>query len=231
MRLILNLVALGLLAGAVGWGWHEARQPGRMPLREIRFQGLVHTDADKALEVVAIPKETNLLRIRPDDVRERMLEHLPWLRDVDVRRLYPDALAITVMEKTPVCMGRDRDGRVMLMDEYGTPIKPLEAGDPLQPPLVTPHGSRDDEGARVVALVNLLGRHPWLKPRISDANGLPGGRWVLNTREGVRLLLPPEGDAALEVLKQLQEKYQLLDRRIRQVDLRISGKAAVRPLI
>ena len=57
---------------------------------------------------------------------------------------------------------------------------------------------------------------------------MPGGRWTLYTKQGVKVLLSKRTDQELALLKRLQEQYAVLDRKIRQVELRIPGRAMVR---
>ncbi|MBF0590191.1 MAG: cell division protein FtsQ/DivIB [Magnetococcales bacterium] len=95
------------------------------------------------------------------------------------------------------------------------------------PMVVTNEWSKDGP-AKVVWLMNLLGRHPWLKDRITEAIGYAGNRWVLYTNRGVKLLLSNDADRELKFLSRLQKRYAILDRTVRQVELRIPGKAAVR---
>ncbi|MBF0284812.1 MAG: FtsQ-type POTRA domain-containing protein [Magnetococcales bacterium] len=226
-RLLLSLFGL-LLLGAAGYGgWTQAVKPGRFPLEELRVRGATRTGLEPIKEAMAAPLGSNLLAIDLKGARERLLA-LPWVRRVEVDRIFPDALAVSVVEKQPVCLALVGE-TLVLLDEYGQTIKPLEKGDPVLAPIVRP--PEGEEGPEeVVALLNLLARQAWLKEYISEARGLAGGRWVLTTRRGIRLLLPPQPEASLELLARLQAKHNLLDRPLRQVDLRIPRRVAVRPL-
>ncbi|MBF0426082.1 MAG: FtsQ-type POTRA domain-containing protein [Magnetococcales bacterium] len=214
----------------MAYGWREARQPGRFQLQEIRLLGRVHTHEKvilDALREIGIVQGSNLLRIDPRQVLERMAA-LPWIRKVRVERVYPNVLTIAMVEKVAVCMGRQGE-QITLIDEYGKPIKAMEKGDPLRMPVVF---RRETvlESETVVALMNLLGRHPWLREQLSEAISIPGDRWIMYTKRGVRILFSQRAEAEMNLLRQLQDRYRILDRRIRQVDMRVSGLVAVRPL-
>ncbi len=206
-------------------GWREANKPGWFPLQEMRISGLANTTVVQATEVVGIEKGVNLLGVEPRSVKSRM-ETLPWVRSVHVKRQFPSTLIVRVVEKVAVGMVREKD-RLFLVDEYGAIIKPLEKTDPLMLPIIV-SAPGEEKAAQVVWLINLLSKHAWLKGRISEAVGLPGGRWALYTKQGVKLLLSQQTDQGLELLRRLQEQFAVLDRKIRQVELRIPGKAMVR---
>lgn len=215
---------MGLLTACVV-GWHEANKPGRFPLQEMRLSGLVNTSVEQTNEAVGAEKGVNLLHIDPRTVKIR-LESLPWIRSVHVKRQFPSTLIVRVVERVAVGMVREKD-RLFLVDEYGVPIKPLEKTDPLMLPIIV-SAPGEEKAAQVVWLINLLSRHAWLKDHISEAVGLPGGRWTLYTKQGIKLLLSQRTDQELELLRRLQEQFAVLDRKIRQVELRIPGKAMVR---
>lgn len=226
-----RLASLGIfLIGVVFLGvqlWAEARKPGRFPLREVRMVGVVHTSMDQVWKLIGVGKGINLLRIDPREIKKQ-LSTLPWVRSVRVKRLLPATLVIQLVEKVAVCLGREGD-RLIILDEYGTVIKPLAQGDPLVLPVVTVLNGKE-KSTRVVRILNLLGRHPWLRQRVSEAVEFVDNQLTLFTRRGVRILLSERADNELQLLKRLQEQFKILDRRIRQVELRIAGRAAVRPV-
>lgn len=221
-----SLVVLTLLVGLAVAGWWEVGKPGYLPLREVFFQGVHHTQASEAMTALSTPTGTNLLTVDLPELRKR-IETLPWVRRAKVTRVFPDAMVVHVEEKRPVGIGREGE-RLLLLDEYGEAIKPLSKKDPLIFPVITP-STWDSEGAgEVIRLINWLNRHSWLQGRLSEAVSLSGDRWVLYTRRGIRILLAPTNDG-LESLKRMQDQFKILDRKIRQVDLRIPGRAIVKP--
>lgn len=226
VRNLLTLLVMALMVASGWFGWQQARQAGRFPLRDVQLLGLVHTSPGQVQAVLGFEKGVNILTVDPEEVQSKMLT-LPWMRKVAVDRILPDRLLITVEEKNAVATGRNGDNLVVL-DEYGTVIKPLSPGDPLQPPIIS-FTRGEGASSEVVRFLNLLSRHPWLKGRLSEAVSLSAERWVLYTQEGVRILLSKQGDQALETLRRLQDQHKILDRNIQQVDLRVSGRVAIRP--
>ncbi|HIJ85712.1 MAG TPA: FtsQ-type POTRA domain-containing protein [Magnetococcales bacterium] len=223
--MLLILGGILLFVGTSSLGWWVASQPGRFALNRIQLEGLVQTKKSAAMGVLGVAGGDNLLWIDPRGVKER-LQQLPWIRSVWVRRIFPDTLSVQVVEKVPVCMGVVHE-RLFILDEYGQPIKPFAIGDALLLPVVRPAANKDS-AREVVWMINLLDRYPGLKEIISEAVGFPGKRWALITNRGVKLLISENAEQELELLMKLQKKYKILDRKIRQVELRIPGRASVR---
>ncbi|OSM07056.1 cell division protein FtsQ/DivIB [Magnetofaba australis] len=218
-----------VLAAAAVFGWQAAHAPGRFPLQEIRIEGALHTDVEATVSALGIDKARNMLRIDPIALRTALLER-PWVKEAQVSRRFPSTLDINLTEKRALCMSREGE-TLYLLDEAGRRIKAAEPGDPLILPVITDDFSAPNERPeRVTQFMTALEERPWLKTRLSEVTALPGGRWVLYTREGVRLLLSNRLESELKLLNALQNRYRILDRRIRQVDLRVAGRAAVRPL-
>ncbi len=207
-------------------GFLELKKPGRFPLRQIHLDGVVNSDVEETLAIINVEKGVNLFTIDLDGVKKNLLT-LPWMRTVQVKRVFPDSLSITIKEKVAVCMGKD-DERLSLLDEYGLVIKEVEARDPLVFPVVATTGRREERPEKAVWIINLLGRHPWLKEKVSEAIGYAGNRWVLYTDKGIKIILSGNADHELELLMRLQKRYDILNRRVRQVELRIPGRVAVR---
>ena len=225
LRKQIGVVLLVVLLLAAVMGWKEAKKPGRFPLQEVVLLGVKHAQIVQTLPTIGVDKGVNIWEIDLQKVHDR-IESLPWVRSVRLKRLLPSTLVIRVMEKVAVSMSKE-DDQLVLLDEYGMVIKPLEANDTLIAPVIIP-ARGDEPAAKVVWLTNLLAKHAWLRGRISEAVGLPGGRWTLYTKRGVKLLFSKHTDQEMELLKRLQEQYTILDRKIRQVELRIPGRVAVR---
>ncbi|MBF0180828.1 MAG: FtsQ-type POTRA domain-containing protein [Magnetococcales bacterium] len=224
-----KLLTTALLAGLclLAWqGWEMLKLADLFPLQKIHVRGLVNTSRKDAFLAMETPKGTNLLSIDPEKIRSRLLS-LPWIHSVQVKRVFPGTLTISLTEKNAACLGRMGE-RLMVMDEYGKPIKPFEVGDPLLLPVITPLPG-PHQAANVVWIVNLLDKHAWIKDRISEAVGQAGGRWDLYTKKGVKLLLSNRGDQELALLHRMQKHYKILDLRVRQIELRIANRVAVRP--
>ncbi|MBF0124062.1 MAG: FtsQ-type POTRA domain-containing protein [Magnetococcales bacterium] len=225
-RWIKRLLVLVLVVGVLV-GWREAFRPGYFPVKGIRLHGVVNTAENEVISALQVPDDINILTLNPGKLREQLLEALPWVRQARVERLLPSTLIVKLEEKVPVCLTR-RGDQLWLLDEYGQPIKELRPTDPYLQPIVYMVGG-DIRAESVVRIMNLLGRHPWLRQQVAEVAFLPGERWAMYTRSGLKVLFSPAVESELLLLKRLQKKYRMLDRQIRQVDLRVAGLIAVRP--
>jgi cell division protein FtsQ len=93
----------------------------RLPPDQIRF-------------LAQIPEHSNLFSTRVSEIKHRILRD-KWVKDLAVRRMLPDKLAIFVTEYKPVAIvSLDR---LYFVDDEGTIFKEVEAGDPKDYPVLT----------------------------------------------------------------------------------------------
>ena len=110
--LMLAASAVLLVAGAV---W-LVRVPS-LPVRQVSFvEPLEHTRRLEIEQVLPASIKGNFFSINLDAVRASM-EQLPWVRKVEVRRVWPSRLEISVEEHRPAA--RWGDARGELVNSYG----------------------------------------------------------------------------------------------------------------
>jgi cell division protein FtsQ len=152
------------------------------------------------------------------------LEWLASVKSASVRKVYPNKVIVSIVEKVPVVRWRVGDV-TWLIDAEGDRIG-TDVGSYTELPLVVGHGAADD----AVAMVRVLGRHPQLMDGLAALSRIGDRRWDLIYRDGLRVQLPETGVAqALDRLDMYQRDYQLLDRDVTQVDLRVAGFVALKP--
>ncbi len=152
---------------------------------------------------------------------------LQWLRAVQsakVRKVYPDRIIVDITEKTPVA--RWRLGTVTwLIDARGERIGTDRASYP-DLPLIVGQGAADD----TAIMMRLLNRFPALKTGLVALSRISDRRWDLIYKSGLRVQLPETGTAeALGRLDQYQTEYQLLERDVLRIDLRVEGLVTLKP--
>lgn len=176
---LLVLMVVGLLA----WGAHQLRDPRVMPVRVVGVDGEIHHLDRGALETaVAEAVDGSFFGIDLDQVRHRV-EQLPWIESASVRRLWPDALRVKVVEQVPLAYWGS-DGLVSQRGEVFRPeqLPKLDglavlAGDDASAARIT----REFLSMRTLLETAGLGlRHVWVDARQA---------WRLETDEGVKLNL------------------------------------------
>jgi cell division protein FtsQ len=110
--LILSTTAAAL-AGALVW---LARVPS-LPLRQVVFaQELLHTRRGEIEQVLPGVLKGNFFSVNLEEVRGE-LERLPWVRKVELRRVWPARLEVKVEEHRPAA--RWGEGRDELVNTFG----------------------------------------------------------------------------------------------------------------
>lgn len=152
---------------------------------------------------------------------------LKWLRAVKsatVKKVYPNSVIVDIVEKEPVV--RWRVGNVTwLLDERGDRIG-TDVASFTDLPLVIGDGASDD----AVPMARLLARHPKLQDGLAAMSRIGDRRWDLIYRNGLRVQLPEIGVAqALDQIDAYQAGYQLMDRDVNVIDLRVAGLVTLVP--
>jgi cell division protein FtsQ len=104
LRAALIMASGLLLAGVIGWLWATLTDPKVLPIKRLEVEGhFAHVD-EQALRAAVTPYlKGNLLTA---DVRQvqRVVQALPWVREAEVRRVWPDGLHVTVREQTATAL-------------------------------------------------------------------------------------------------------------------------------
>lgn len=179
---VVALVTLAV-AGAAGWAVVLASDPRRMPVAAVEVQGeLSYLTHEVLVRAVAEPASVGFFRVNLPLVRRRLME-VPWVRDAQVRRVWPDRLHVRVTERVPAA--RWVGGG--LVDSEGTLFRPAESEYP--DGLVELEGP---EGTQGLVLRRYRDVKEWLegggwKVRRLTADGRRS--WRVHTDGGVTLVL------------------------------------------
>lgn len=203
---VLSLVVAGLIAGGLFW---FLRDHSYFHVVMLRIYGIERVTQQEVSQLAQIGRGVSLLRIDVDVVRARVMRH-PWIKEVLVRRVYPNELELIVYERTPVAI-LER-GRSYLIDIEGYVLGEAHARERGGLPRVEGKGAQPlTPGQRIMdpgleAGLGMLAQmqlHPAFRDSgITRVDIASGERLVLQTRMG-RLVVGPSVGA-------LEEKYSLL---------------------
>lgn len=118
---LIALVTLGVLVGHRYLTSHPY-----FGLKHVEIQGHQHRDYGEILELARLEMGENTLSIDMGNIRNRIL-HDPWVREVEVKRLMPDSLVISIVERQPVFLIQ-HDDRIFYAGTDGRPFAPVEGG-------------------------------------------------------------------------------------------------------
>jgi cell division protein FtsQ len=140
---LMNLVADVLIVFAVaGLAWAAATAVQRLPifpLREVVVGGTLDAVTRNQVEQAARAALVgNFFTVDLDQVRN-VFEKLPWVRQAEVRRRWPDTLELVVEEHVAVARWRRADGETRLVNDRGEVF--AAASDRQLPTFAGPEGS------------------------------------------------------------------------------------------
>lgn len=133
-----GVLLFAAMAGAGGWAVSRITDPQLLPLRVVHIEGELQYLRTPSLErAVAAHASGNFFRVDLEAVR-RAANELAWVHLVQVRRVWPDALHMRVVEQQPLA----RWGRDSLVNLRGEVFTPEDGPVPLAlPGLSGPDGS------------------------------------------------------------------------------------------
>ena len=189
----------------------------------IEITGQTLTDDKDIITLLTVGTGNSTLTFDAQKAQAR----LEWLRAVEsatVRKVYPNRVIVSIVEKVPVVRWRVGD-TTWLIDETGKKIG-TDISSYTDLPLVIGEGAADD----AVPMVRILDRHPQLKSELAALSRIGDRRWDLIYRNGLRVQLPESGVAqALDRLEMYQADYALLERDVTLIDLRVPGVVTLKP--
>jgi cell division protein FtsQ len=186
-----------------------------LAVRKINLSGEEQTSADAAYRALAVPLGQPILAISPEAARARLM-NLPWVKDAEVRRQFPDVISVRLIEKRPFALWRTADA-LWVVERSGAVITTADrAGFPRLPLLV-------GEGAPDAAapLVDALSGQTAISARLQAIERIGDRRWDLHLNGGVVVRLPEEQwESQLTELETLIVEKGVLERDIEAIDLR-----------
>ena len=104
----ISLWLLGFTAviiGALLWAWLS--HPGSLPVRHVQIHGELRYLDRAALQQVVTEHLTGNLLTQPLGQLEDQLEQLPWVQKAHLRRSWPNAISMELIEQVPVARWSD----------------------------------------------------------------------------------------------------------------------------
>lgn len=214
---------IGMGAAALGEVAQGRFAAAGLTIGEISISGQTLTSEQAVFDALGIEPHTSTVSFDVEAARQRIAE-LPAVESVTVRKTYPGDVVVTITEKVPVARWRV-DGITFVVDGSGEQIGE-DRGAYGDLPLVVGDGANDD----AMVMIRALDQYPDLKDGLVALSRIADRRWDLIYDTGLRVQLPELGVArALRNLESYQADYQLLDRDVTVIDLRVATLVAVRP--
>jgi cell division protein FtsQ len=227
-----GMIFLLMVLGTILWSSWAAiswmKDANRQPLSRLVITGeLDYTTNDDIRQAILALGTPGTFMTQDIDVILQQIERLPWIKQVSVRKQWPDELKIHLVEYVPVALWND----LHLVDADGISFsEPTEwVGKQTLPLLYGPEGSEKEvlEGYRAMnsmladskytlKMVSMSARHSW-KLALDNNARLELGR---DDRLG-RL------KRFIELYPLLQQQAQAKSKRVSYIDLRYESGASV----
>ncbi|MGZ4958289.1 MAG: cell division protein FtsQ/DivIB [Methylomonas sp.] len=122
-----------LLVGGGWWGWRQIQTHGSKPIRYVKIEGAFQYISKDRLKQVLGPQMKRGYYHADMDAIHHAIKSLPLVDQVDVKRVWPDAVAIKITEQKPVV----RWGQKALLNKQGDVLIPENIDDFKNLPLIT----------------------------------------------------------------------------------------------
>jgi cell division protein FtsQ len=231
LSLTLTLIVLAVGAGVFAGG-HVSRAVGGITasldrvvaaagfgVSRITIQGQTRTSPKDVAAATGIQKGESLFAVDPSEVRLHLMQ-LPWVADAAVRRMFPDTVAITLIEKLPFALWKHGAG-VAVVERSGAVITGTNPSEFMHLPLLIGNGA--PESAAV--LLDAIGRTKAVANRLRVAERVSGRRWNLILDGLIAVKLPEEGwEREIGTLEKMIVEGGVLERDIEVIDLRFADR-------
>ena len=173
----------------------------------------------EVLSAAGINERNSLLFLDVVEVRDR-LRAVPLIKDVSVRKLYPDRLLIELVEREPFAVWQ-KDGKVMVVSADGTPIQEMNDERFSDLPFVVGAGAN----TRIAEFLKIVDAAGELRTRIRAGMLVGERRWNLKMKSGLDVKLPEDNpEEAIARFARLARDARVLDKDLVSVDLRVPDR-------
>jgi cell division protein FtsQ len=200
------------VARSLGLGVAVVTVSGATHMRESRILAIAGIDASRSLPFFDVAQA------------KAQLEADPLVKQVSVRKLYPNQVVIEIVERTPYAVWQ-KDGDVSAIAADGAPIDEVADSRYADLPFVVGEGAN----VRVREYVGLLDAMDELKPRVEAGVLVDQRRWNLRLKSGLDVKLPEDNpQSAIAELLTLQRQSRILEKDAMALDFRVPGRIFVR---
>ena len=224
LRLLTGTFAVLVVAASMVWGVAELRDPNTLPLRGVHLKGeFIHVTEQELRKVITSSELAGFFSSDLEGLTSR-LRNMPWVELVAVRRVWPDALHITVIEQQAVAYWNDN----ALLNGAGQIFSPVKSS--------YPHGLpqfKGPQGTEIQILQSYLSMREILQAQGRDIDALildARRAWQLKLDNGISLALG-RSDSQQRLQRFTRAYVKLINEKqeaISTVDLRYTNGFAVR---
>jgi cell division protein FtsQ len=191
-------------------------------IEDVKVSGNDQTSEIEILQLLGLDGTTSLVALDADAARQK-IANLPWVENVEVRKVYPKAIEVKLTERKAYAIWQ-HGSELSLIQKDGSVIAPLRDNKFAKLPLFV---GRDAETA-AASIDEAFAKWPDVRSHVKAFVRVAGRRWDLYLDNGVIIKLPEDNiDGALARLTKIDKDQSLLQRDIAAVDLRLDDRMAI----
>lgn len=191
-------------------------------LQSLYLEGRNRTSMADIEKALGVKKGGPILQISLDEARIR-LEAIPSVKTAAVERALPDKLYVRIVEREPVAIWQNQ-GKMALVDDNGV-VMNVDGDNYKNLPLIV----GEDAPKHVDEALAIIASEPSLAKRFQAAVRVGERRWNIRLNDGLEIKLPEKNpEVAWKKLADLQASQRLLDRDVRVIDLRVTGRLFIK---
>lgn len=227
-------VCTGVYGSIIGDRWNEIGSVATaMPNAFVSGSGFAIANIDvegrkiltdrEILDALDVVPGQSLVFLDVTAARERLMQN-PLVISATVRKLYPDKVAISVVEREPYALWQ-RGEKMSVIAQDGTVIEGAEDGRFADLPMLVGQGAQTSAKSILAAIEP----YPELHKKIYAMVRVGDRRWNLRLNNGMDVKLPEHGfEKAIAQFVELDAQSRVSDRDIVEVDFRLNGRVSVR---
>ena len=116
-KLLVGIVIISIVFGLNQI--HSSHSSHYFPIKKVRIYGMKWTNQEEVKSILSPLVNQGFFALNVENIRDRLLQ-IPWLSDLYVRRIWPDQVEITMIERHPIAYWNE-DSLLSDMGEIFTP--------------------------------------------------------------------------------------------------------------
>lgn len=195
-------------------------------LDNVQIEGRALTAQEDLIKNLDIDRGMPLFEADLNLIKDQLTQEIAWIDHVIIERHLPDTLYIKLFEIKPLAKWYFEDNYFILSQDKVIPILEETANTAFKKLLLLKGNQAQSEATDFLAS---LYANPELASEIKMAEFIEFRRWNIYTKNDTVILLPERDMTyALSMLEKKQQNEQILNRNLKQIDLRLKDRFVIK---